>query len=403
MGRNMKRYKILSLDGGGTWALIEALVLADLYPGLDGHQILKRFDVVVANSGGGIVVAGLMAGLAPNAIAQFFLSQDSRDRLFQELPWYKRIRSKLLGVGPQFSTTGKLQGLKECLPTMATTGLQGFTLDGPNGAPIRFLISAYDYDRDRGKIFRSDPNSPCENFPRETSDLSVVDVVHASSTAPVQYFDMPAELQPDNSRYWDGGIAAFNNPVLLGVTEALGYGVARDDIGVLSIGTANTFLPMKGLFPPSVLVQPVIDQGLATDIRKAAKAATADPPDRDTYLAYLALGGKLPRTSQDFPMPGSPIVRMNPLVRPSIAGDQWVLPDQFNETQFGLLTTMDLAATDKDSIALIEAFCKSWMGGNWQNQPVRYGADWDGGSPNQNFCEIGHDTYPAAKLAWGLM
>ncbi len=41
-------YKILSLDGGGTWALLQAMALEDLYQGCSGHEILSNFDLAVA-------------------------------------------------------------------------------------------------------------------------------------------------------------------------------------------------------------------------------------------------------------------------------------------------------------------------------------------------------------------
>ena len=46
-------YRILSLDGGGAWAVIQAMALIDLY-GSDkkcGHEVLGDFDLVAANSG----------------------------------------------------------------------------------------------------------------------------------------------------------------------------------------------------------------------------------------------------------------------------------------------------------------------------------------------------------------
>jgi patatin-like phospholipase/acyl hydrolase len=54
-------YKILSLDGGGTWALIQVKALLDLYgTAVTGRQILQDFDMVAANSGGSIVLGGLI-------------------------------------------------------------------------------------------------------------------------------------------------------------------------------------------------------------------------------------------------------------------------------------------------------------------------------------------------------
>jgi uncharacterized protein len=52
-------YRILSLDGGGTWALIQVKALIALYPGgaaTPGLTVLNDFDLVAANSGGSIVL-----------------------------------------------------------------------------------------------------------------------------------------------------------------------------------------------------------------------------------------------------------------------------------------------------------------------------------------------------------
>ena len=52
-------YRILSLDGGGSWALIQVRALIDMYGGgTTGHQVLQDFDMVAANSGGSVVLGG---------------------------------------------------------------------------------------------------------------------------------------------------------------------------------------------------------------------------------------------------------------------------------------------------------------------------------------------------------
>jgi len=56
-------YKILSLDGGGSWSILQLLTLKERFkneiPTLNGHAILREFDMVIANSGGSIVLAAL--------------------------------------------------------------------------------------------------------------------------------------------------------------------------------------------------------------------------------------------------------------------------------------------------------------------------------------------------------
>ena len=56
-------FRILCLDGGGTFALIQAMALDALYPGQSGHEVLSHFDLVAGCSGGAVVTAGLLEGL----------------------------------------------------------------------------------------------------------------------------------------------------------------------------------------------------------------------------------------------------------------------------------------------------------------------------------------------------
>ena len=52
------KFRILSLDGGGSWALIQVRALQAIYgdPDKKGHEILSDFDMVAANSGGSIMI-----------------------------------------------------------------------------------------------------------------------------------------------------------------------------------------------------------------------------------------------------------------------------------------------------------------------------------------------------------
>src|SRR5215467_16317599 len=54
-------YRILCLDGGGRWSLISVMALQAIFgERAKGHDILKSFDLVAANSGGSIVLGGLI-------------------------------------------------------------------------------------------------------------------------------------------------------------------------------------------------------------------------------------------------------------------------------------------------------------------------------------------------------
>lgn len=56
----MAEFRILSLDGGGSWALIQVRALTAIFErllrkgaaGITGHDVLRHFDFAAANSGG---------------------------------------------------------------------------------------------------------------------------------------------------------------------------------------------------------------------------------------------------------------------------------------------------------------------------------------------------------------
>ena len=72
-------YKILSLDGGGAWAIIEVMALMKIFgEKAQGHDVLQEFDLVAANSGGSIVLGGLVENLPLGTVLNYFNDQAKR-------------------------------------------------------------------------------------------------------------------------------------------------------------------------------------------------------------------------------------------------------------------------------------------------------------------------------------
>ena len=63
------RFQMVSLDGGGFLGIFTAAQLADLEKDL-GRPVLGRFDLVVGTSTGGIIAAGLGAGMTADEMAE---------------------------------------------------------------------------------------------------------------------------------------------------------------------------------------------------------------------------------------------------------------------------------------------------------------------------------------------
>ena len=111
-------YRILSLDGGGTWALIQVKALITLYgDDTPGQTVLQDFDLVAANSGGSIVLGALIENLALGEILSFFEDQAKRESIFSPSHSLEdHALHALTGLGPKYSAENKLAALQNLLP-----------------------------------------------------------------------------------------------------------------------------------------------------------------------------------------------------------------------------------------------------------------------------------------------
>ena len=386
------QFRILALDGGGTWSLVQVSVLQNLFGAqATGHQVLQQFDLVAANSGGSIVAAGLAEDLTLARMLDLFINEKIRRQIFHPLPWYKKLNPiRLFGLGPRFSTEEKLKGLMNLFPNRGGSFLKDLHLSGNRGNDIQFLFSAYDYDRDRVRFLRSNVTSRAGSILTPASSVRLAEAAHASSNAPLNYFDKPAEIA--TARFWDGALSGFNNPVLAGVIEALANGVKASEICALSVGTGNVFLPLQAQPDRRYLIKPRSEPSIPGDLEKVAQSILADPPDSHTFIAYMMLGQPVPNLPNDCPMPSRTLVRMNPLIQPNPVPGGWDLPKQLSPDEFQRLVKMDMAVLDQQDVELIRKFCDLWLHDQIPNQPIR--------ASSGLACEIGEHLYSQAKQAW---
>ena len=406
------QFRILSLDGGGSWALIQVKCLQKLF-GADvhGRQVLRHFDLAIGNSGGSLVLAALMADFTLAETLEMFTAKDKRDKMFARLDF--RIATLIPYVNevlPRYSTDGKRAGLQELLNakdehfSAKTLIALAKEIGDANGKTTDFVIIGYDYYKNRAAFFRSNPYSKADtcNLPNNAgakfNNVTILDAIHASSNAPVIYFDKPAEVtytDPHSSPlyFWDGGVTGNNNPVLTGVVEAIANGHQARNIRVLSIGTGNTYLPLRSATDDdqddlTIEAQP---PSITGDIKKMSKSITGDPPDSATYIAFVMLYGGVTETRNEF-------IRLNPMV--SVISDgtdddgrkRWRLPDPDLINDFACLKEMEMDATAQEDVNRILRFCDSWLNDKVRNQPVRMNA-------NYGVC-IGFDTFADAANAF---
>ena len=423
----MSAYRILSLDGGGSWALLQVMALQNLYGAKTrGHEVLKDFHLVSANSGGSIVLGGLLTNLPLDEILAFFLDRGARTSLFKALPFdfdsggkplksvFNQTMQLVATVGAKYQTTAKLDGLKELLVPAGDKSLsehhQFFVMR--YGHAVHFVICGFDYDRKRAKFFRSNSESLAGSsqvapsfIPAPSSNRKIeptlADAIHASTNAPVNYFIEPAKFEDD--RYWDGAIGGYNNPVLAAVVEALANAktYSAQDIQVLSIGTGTVNLPVRTKNDPPCdrrLVEEIGQEStLFRDVGQLATSVLDDPPDSATFIAHVVLGQPLPDRNgypPVYPPVSGSVIRLSPLLRPVKSSPlaPWAVPDGMSIDQFHQLANLDLDAVEQDDIDALVHFGHLWLSDKIGNQAIR---------ENKNFeVQIGHRDFSKAKAAW---
>lgn len=395
------KYKILSLDGGGSWAILEAMALNDTYKnssvGNKCKDILAQFNLVVANSGGSLVLAAMLCRDDMDDVVNLFKEKATRDKVFSALKFGEKslvsVVAGMMKIGPKYKTTRKIDGLRNVLGALADTRLENIPekMQLPN---TQYIIMGYDYDKNKATYFRSDNNSlSTSKTAGQASEVTLAQAVHASSNAPINYFDEPAEFlnQGKKRRYWDGAIGGNNNPCLAGVIEAMANGNKPENIEVLSIGTGNTLLPISsytdaGYDTYSFLIKEKAKQALLSDVAKQASTILNEPPDAASYMAHIVLGGNGKNDSTP------EIVRMNALISPVLINNKWTLPSGFDPDKFKKLIALDMDAVADEEVALIEYLGNKWLNDDVKNQAIR--------ADNNLECQIGYGKYSDAKKVW---
>ncbi|WP_456437556.1 patatin-like phospholipase family protein, partial [Psychroserpens sp.] len=241
-------YKILSLDGGGSWAILQLLTLKHKYGNVNGHEVLRDFDMIIANSGGSIALAALAENWTIDKALTLFDKKEVREQIFHKNSFkdrffpidYFRI---FKGFGPKYSSVEKGKAFKRLFPELDKRQMD--ELPEFIGKPsLKLIVCTYDALNNRAKFFKSYYDQ------KEIYDsVRMTQAIHGSSNAPIQYFDFPARFKTKNSEIfyelWDGALGGFNNPVTAGVIEAMKEGVDLNTVKVVSIGTGNKLMSIE--------------------------------------------------------------------------------------------------------------------------------------------------------------
>jgi hypothetical protein len=225
----MKKFKVLSIDGGGIKGLYSAKILSLLEADLrrvhgDAARIVDYADLICGTSTGGLIALGLALRIPAETICQFYETRGPKI--------FKGSRS-LVSLLRQTLFGGKFsdEPLREALNEL----FQERTIADSD---CLLCIPTYDFTHGTYGVFKFDHKEG--NLSRHNC-LLVVDVALATSAAPT-FFPLAQIEKENNTQYVDGGVWA-NNPSLVGLTEAIWYfvgpGKAFDHLSLLSIASMN--------------------------------------------------------------------------------------------------------------------------------------------------------------------
>jgi uncharacterized protein len=220
-----RRFRILSIDGGGIRGIYPAAILAGLEQRfLGGRSVASCFDLVAGTSTGGIIGLGLGAGLTAADVLDLYVKQGNEifpepsDSLFGGAKTWWRPKQQYL----------QYQYERDALQKVLTDRF-GDKLFGDS--IVRLCIPAFEGKHSEVFVFKT-PHHSGYKFDRLEK---MVTVGLATSAAPT-YF---RPLEHGNYTLVDGGVWA-NNPAMLAVIEAMiCFEIGRDQIDLLSIGCGD--------------------------------------------------------------------------------------------------------------------------------------------------------------------
>lgn len=312
--------RLLSIDGGGIRGVlslgilrqIEAILKAQI-GGRDDFRLSHYFDYIAGTSTGGIIAAGLSAGMSVDEILTFY--KEAGAQMFVKANLLRRLRYK-------FESEPLAEKLKEVFGPA--------TEFGSDRLETLLLLVMRNATTDSPWPLSNNPYAKYNDPARDDCNLRfpVWQLVRASTAAPT-YFPPEVIVLPSKDRtkekefvFVDGGVTMYNNPAfqmfLMATLECYwprapkgqqGWPAGVDKLLIVSVGTGTSPAVQQGLDPdemnllfnattiPSALMFAALnEQDLLC--RVFGDCLAGDPLDRELGslvpgLGPLGLGKKL--------------------------------------------------------------------------------------------------------------
>ena len=228
----MKKFKILSLDGGGVRGYLTTIILLNIEKVLnrDKKEYLplgKYFDLIAGTSTGAIIAGLLAIGKSAKEIKKIY--EENIKKIFSDK--MKNFNINIKGI-PIY---GRAKYKKDNLEEMAKKYFGDKTFSKKD-LVTNLLISTVDITTAKPRFYKSDYFS--RNVGRKDEKLK--DAIVASASAPA-FFPVAKELEY-SSYLVDGGVSV-NNPSLVALIDGLEIckqnSIENKNIVLLSIGTGE--------------------------------------------------------------------------------------------------------------------------------------------------------------------
>lgn len=232
-----KPYRVLSLDGGGMRGVYTAAFLDRLVTqfartrGAESLDLGKGFDLITGTSTGAIVGCALAVGQPMGEIVKMY-----RDHGRQIFP--HRIKGTISAVWRMFVGGRYVRRGDKVLRAALTDVLKNTTMIDVYGKRgISLSIPSVLMSSHRSWVFKKTPASGVRD-----DHYELVDVCMASSAAPI-FRSLAAVKDPNNDHgvaqvFADGGLWA-NNPIMVGLVDALACAPKGAPIQIFSLGTCS--------------------------------------------------------------------------------------------------------------------------------------------------------------------
>jgi patatin-like phospholipase/acyl hydrolase len=229
--KEVKTFKVLSIDGGGIKGLYSAQILKHFEEKFD-CRISDYFDMLCGTSTGGLIALALSLKIPASEICDFYDNQGPK--IFTK---FRNI--KFLGKTYNNGTVKQLaRGGKFTDVNLKASLLEIFGEKRLAESNNLLCIPSYNITEARPFVFKFDHK---EGDLNRDNKARYVDVALATSAAPT-YFPMAEIPYYDNKQFIDGGVWG-NNPTLVGYLEALQYFVGKgkefDKLKILSISSLS--------------------------------------------------------------------------------------------------------------------------------------------------------------------